>query len=175
MIARAALLVPVAAAGLALGGCGLEMSRQPKYGAQAQAPTLPGGFEQQGAPPGTVAQGDLQRAAAEADPPPVTLALVQRGRDRFDIACRPCHGDAGEGDGTVPARGFPRPPSYLSPQVMALSGRQVYGVITNGYGLMYPQAERVAPADRWAVVAYVRALQLRGRVAGGGPSAEAAR
>jgi mono/diheme cytochrome c family protein len=91
--------------------------------------------------------------------PPVTMALLQRGRQRFDIYCSPCHGLTGDGNGIIVQRGFPHPPSYLSDRLKAASNQHFYDVITQGYGAMYPYADRVEPADRWAIVAYIRALQ----------------
>jgi mono/diheme cytochrome c family protein len=98
--------------------------------------------------------------AAASNPYPVTAALLRRGRERFDIYCAPCHGAAGDGDGLLPRRGFPRPPSYHSARLRAVPDGYIYTVITSGYGRMYPYANRVPPADRWAIVAYIRALQL---------------
>jgi mono/diheme cytochrome c family protein len=70
-----------------------------------------------------------------------------------------CHGLAGDGDGIVPARGFPHPPSYAEPRLVAAPPSYIVDVITNGHGVMYPYADRVSPADRWAIAAYIRALQ----------------
>lgn len=146
---------------LPLAGCGdLGMNRQAKLGPQGPAPMFPAHTEAQPPPEGTVALGQPQRDSADAIPPPVTLAFVERGRERYGIACAPCHGIAGAGDGAAPRRGFPVPPPLASPRIAELSGRHIYDVITNGYGVMFPQAERVAPRDRWAVVAYLRALQM---------------
>jgi mono/diheme cytochrome c family protein len=92
--------------------------------------------------------------------PPVTAALLARGQERFDIFCAPCHSIAGDGDGFIARRGFPHPPSYHSDRLRSASDAHLYAVITDGYGAMYPYARRLAPADRIAVVAYVRALQL---------------
>jgi mono/diheme cytochrome c family protein len=111
-------------------------------------------------PEGTVAQGDLDRFAAAASPPPATPALLARGRERFDIYCAPCHGLAGDGDGVIVAHGFPRPPSYHDRRLLTAPAQQLYDVITKGYGVMYSYAASVEPRDRWAIVAYVRALQL---------------
>lgn len=94
-----------------------------------------------------------------AGPPPVTLALLQRGQQRFDIYCSPCHARTGDGQGMIVQRGFPAPPSYFSDRLLAAPSQHFYDVITNGYGVMYSYADRVAPADRWAIVAYIRALQ----------------
>jgi mono/diheme cytochrome c family protein len=92
-------------------------------------------------------------------PPPVTMALLQRGQERFDIYCAPCHARTGDGQGMIVQRGFPAPPSYFIDRLLAVPSQHFYDVITNGYGAMYPYADRVAPADRWAIAAYIRALQ----------------
>jgi mono/diheme cytochrome c family protein len=139
---------------VAVVGCD-NMANQPKrlpfelpYGAKANGPMLP--------PKGVVARDE---AFGPPAPPPVTLALLERGQQRFDIDCAPCHGRAGEGDGMVVQRGFPHPPSYFSDKLRQAPIQHFYDVITNGYGVMFPYADRVAPADRWAIVAYIRALQ----------------
>jgi len=106
-----------------------------------------------------VPRGALAAARAAEAPPPVTAELLARGRERYDIFCAPCHGLTGQGEGRVVQRGFPQPPSYLSARLRQAPGRHVFDVITNGYGVMYPYADRVPVADRWAIVAYVRALQ----------------
>jgi len=131
------------------------MANEPKrlpyelpYGAEARWPLLP--------PANTVPRDDPLIAAA---PPPVSLALLQRGQQRFDIYCAPCHGRAGDGNGMIVQRGFPHPPSYYSAVLRQAPNQHFYDVITHGYGAMYAYAERVSPADRWAVVAYIRALQ----------------
>lgn len=92
-------------------------------------------------------------------PPPVSAQLLARGRERYDIYCAVCHGLAGYGDGEIVRRGFPAPPSYHIARLREASVQHLYDVITDGYGIMYSYAQRVAPQDRWAIVAYVRALQ----------------
>lgn len=138
----------------ALAGCD-NMANQPKlnpyelpYGADIKWPVRP--------PPHTIARDDSRQPPS---PPPVTMALLERGRQRFDINCSPCHGRTGEGNGMIVQRGFPRPPSYFSERLRNASDRHFYDVITHGYGAMYSYADRVEPADRWAIVAYIRALQ----------------
>jgi mono/diheme cytochrome c family protein len=91
--------------------------------------------------------------------PPMSLALVQRGRERFNIFCSECHGYTGEGDGMVAQRGFPHPPSFHDPRLIAAPDEHFVDVITNGHGVMYSYADRVPPPDRWAIAAYIRALQ----------------
>ena len=87
------------------------------------------------------------------------IALLQRGRERFDIYCTPCHGIEGDGHGVVAQRGFPHPPSYHDERLRNAPDRHFYDAIRNGYGIMYPYRDRVEVADRWAIVAYIRALQ----------------
>jgi mono/diheme cytochrome c family protein len=106
-------------------------------------------------PPGTVARDEQP----EPPPPPVTMALLERGRQRFNIDCSVCHGFAGFADGMVVQRGFPAPPSYHIERLRKAPNQHYYDVITNGYGVMYSYAQRVSPEDRWAIIAYIRALQ----------------
>lgn len=153
------------AAALSLAGCDQSMTRQHRYDTEARADLWADGTAARPLPEHTVAQGDLGRDAAAATPPPIGAALLARGRERFDINCAPCHGQGGLGDGMIVQRGFPAPPSFESPRLRAASAQHVFDVITHGYGVMYSYADRVAPADRWAIVAYVRALQAAGDIA----------
>jgi mono/diheme cytochrome c family protein len=100
--------------------------------------------------------GDLDRV-----PLPITRALLERGRERFAIVCATCHGVAGDGDSAV-ARHMQRrrPPSLHEPRIVALAPGAIYRVIVAGYGVMPSYAKLLAPDDRWAVVAYVRTLEL---------------
>ena len=115
---------------------------------------------------GTSAVREVANASKRAPPeaafalPPVTVELLARGRERFDVFCAPCHGVAGDGDGFNARRGFPHPPSYHVDRLRTASDAHLYAVIRDGYGAMYPYARRLVPADRLAVVAYIRALQL---------------
>jgi mono/diheme cytochrome c family protein len=92
-------------------------------------------------------------------PVPVTEALLARGRQRFDIFCSPCHGRAGDGEGMVSQRGFKRPPSYHTGKLLGQPAGYYFDVISNGFGAMASYASRVPVEDRWAIVAYIRALQ----------------
>ena len=89
-----------------------------------------------------------------------TLAVLARGRERFDIFCAPCHSIAGDGDGMIARRGFPHPPSFHVDRLRNAPDAHFYAVITDGYGAMFPYATRIPPDDRHAIVAYIRALQL---------------
>lgn len=95
-----------------------------------------------------------------ANPLPLTKALLARGQQRFDIYCAPCHGRSGDGAGMVVQRGFPAPPNFHTDRLRQAPDSHFYQVISDGYGVMYPYADRITPRDRWAIVAYVRALQL---------------
>lgn len=92
-------------------------------------------------------------------PAAATPALLARGEQRYNIFCAPCHGRTGDGDGMIVQRGFPHPPSFNTDRLRQANAAHFYDVITNGYGVMYSYGERVPSADRWAVIAYVRALQ----------------
>jgi mono/diheme cytochrome c family protein len=120
---------------------------------------------------GTVARGQLREPTPETTgkvgaafvatvPVPVTMDLMRRGQQRYDIFCSPCHGLAGAGDGMVVQRGFRPPTSFHDPRLRAQPDGYIFDVITNGFGAMPDYAAQVSIADRWAVVAYIRALQL---------------
>ncbi len=107
--------------------------------------------------PGTVARDAPDEPAPQ--PAVITTALLDRGRTEFDIFCSPCHGRSGDGRGMIVQRGFPAPPPLWLPRLEQAKASYLYDVITNGHGVMYSYADRVKSADRWAVIAYVRALQ----------------
>lgn len=142
-----------------LAGCD-EMSHQPKYGTAAPSKLFADGKSMQSPPDGTVGRDDPISAASLYQQPAMSWDLLQRGRERYNIYCAPCHDQAGYGDGTVPSRGFPHPPSFHSARLRQASASYFIEVITHGHGVMYSYADRVAPQDRWAIVAYIRALQL---------------
>ena len=104
--------------------------------------------------------GKVNGQPSEAFPFPVTQEMVERGRERFDVFCSPCHGFAGDGDGMIVQRGFRRPPSFHEDRLRNAPAGHYFDVITNGFGAMYPYGYRVATRDRWAIIAYIRALQL---------------
>jgi hypothetical protein len=96
-------------------------------------------------------------------PMPLTGELLRRGRERFNIYCAPCHGRSGDGQGVITFHGFPTPPSFHTPKLREAPAGYLFDVITQGYGMMFSYASRIKPADRWATVAYIRALQLSQR------------
>ncbi len=153
---RWAFLLPV----LLLTGCDLSMTQQPKYTPEAPSKFWANGASARPIPAFTVAQGDLAREAAAKKPPEVTQALLARGKERFEAFCAPCHGLSGYGDGMVVQRGFPHPPSFHIPRLLNAGAQHFYNVQTKGFGVMYSYADRVSEEDRWAIAAYIRALQV---------------
>jgi mono/diheme cytochrome c family protein len=156
-----------------------DMYDQPRYKPYAASRMFDDGASARTAPEGTqprargafagssggrlgtqAVETDIIAERAQTNPYPVNMALLRRGQERFTIYCMPCHSPAGDGDGLVVRRGFPPPPSYHQDRLRNAPDRHIYDVIRNGYGVMVPYADRVEPADRWAIVAYIRALQL---------------
>lgn len=116
-----------------------------------------------GTPSGGIRAGGSGSGAdanANAFPFAVTREVLDRGRERFNIFCAPCHGLGGDGDGMIVQRGFQTPPSYHLDRLRNAPAGHFFDVITNGFGAMYPYGYRVPVRDRWAIVAYIRALQL---------------
>ncbi|HTW51690.1 MAG TPA: cytochrome c [Stellaceae bacterium] len=142
------------AASLALAGCDKDMSMQNKDKTWHAAQALPNGLKWPLTPPDGMITRD-----APGPPPKLSLALLERGRARYDIDCAPCHAATGDGGGMIVERGFPRPPPFDDKRIVGEPTRHYVDVVTNGYGIMYSFAGRVAPGDRWAIAAYIRALQ----------------
>ena len=120
--------------------------------------------------PGTVARGQLKADVlletgmvegklATTFPYPVTEAMLLRGRERFGIYCTPCHGQLGDGQGMVVRRGFKQPSSFHVDRLRGAPAGYFFDVMSNGFGVMSSYASQVPVADRWAIVAYIRALQ----------------
>jgi mono/diheme cytochrome c family protein len=153
---RTVLLMPL----LALTAChqNLTMSDQKKLAEWGRSDVFRNGKVLQSPAPGSISR-EQDTADVLTEKPPMTLALVQRGRERFDIFCSECHGYTGDADGMVVQRGFPRPPSFHEARLVSAPVGHFVDVITHGYGVMYSYADRVPPADRWAIAAYIRALQ----------------
>jgi hypothetical protein len=153
-------------------GCRLDMQVQPRENPLSRSDFF---TDQRSARPlveGTVARGQLRAdtyfytgkvANAPGDylPFPATKEIMERGRERYNIFCAPCHSRVGDGKGFIPARGFSRqPPSYHIERLQKAPLGYFYDVITNGFGIMPEYSSQIPPHDRWAIVAYVRALQL---------------
>jgi len=159
-----------------LAGCAEtgQMNDQPRYDPLEASDFFP---EQQSAllpVPGTVpfASTDSPNSPAvtgltedgepvQGWPVEVNQEMVQLGQERYNIFCIPCHGPTGEGNGKVTGFGFPKPASLLAENARSLSNGEIFEIIQNGRGNMYPYGYRVKPDERWAVIAYIRALQLK--------------
>jgi mono/diheme cytochrome c family protein len=150
-----------------------DMFDMPRTKPYKESPVFADGTTERLPPSGTVPRGALAGGdlldfgvqdgqPARVFPFPVTEDVLRRGQGRFRIYCEPCHGALGHGDGAVERRGFfPRPVADLQqPRLRAAAEGYLFGVITNGYYTMPPYGPVLTPADRWAVIAYLRALQL---------------
>lgn len=155
-----------------LAGCRLDMQVQPKQNPLSESDFYPDHRSERPLIEGTVARGQLHEdiylytgkiAGNFADymPFPLTREGLERGRERYNIYCSPCHSLLGDGKGFVPSRGFSRmPPSYHTPRLEKAPLGYLFDVITNGYGIMPDYRSQIVAEDRWKIVAYVRALQL---------------
>jgi hypothetical protein len=168
-----ALVAAVSAAGVLGGalGCNQMMNDEPRYKPLAASDFFANGQSGRPQVAGTIPHGHLHLDQAfytgrsngspvDSFPISVTRDLLARGQQRFDIFCSPCHGRVGNGDGMVVKRGFHAPPSYHIDRLRAAPVGHFFDVMTNGFGAMPSYASRVPPADRWAIAAYIRALQL---------------
>ena len=108
-------------------------------------------------------QGKINGQLADSFPMPVTLDVMARGRERFNVFCSPCHGRTGQGNGMVVQRGFRAPPSYHEDRLRNAPVGYFFDVMTNGFGAMQDYAAQVPVTDRWAIAAYMRALQFSQR------------
>ena len=153
-----------------LVACRQDMHDQPKYKPFRQSDFFADQRSARPLVPGTVARGSLREDAvyftgkAGSDfvaeiPVKVTPALLARGQERFQIFCSPCHGRTGRGDGMIVQRGFKAPSSFHVDRLRAMPVGYFYDVVTNGFGAMADYSAQVAPADRWAIAAYIRTLQ----------------
>jgi mono/diheme cytochrome c family protein len=162
----------VALVGLCLAGCSrLDMQDQPKYRPQRPSDFFADGRSERQPVEGTIARGALNEDTAfyegkdaagkdiEAFPLAVDKDFIERGQGRYNIYCAPCHGAIGNGLGMIVRRGFKQPPSYHIDRLREAPVGHIYDVISNGYGAMLNYASQVQPRDRWAIVAYIRALQ----------------
>ncbi len=163
------LLLALAAAAL-LAGCRQDMHDQPKLKPLAESDFYSDHRSARPLVEGTVARGHLdddplldtgkiEGKDATEFPWPVTSEVMARGRERFNIYCAPCHDRSGSGDGMIVRRGYRRPPSYHIDRLRQAPVGHFFDVITNGFGAMPDYRDQVPVADRWAIIAYIRALQ----------------
>jgi cytochrome c553 len=154
-----------------LSACGLNMYDQPRAEYQEKSVFLPGGVSTQPLPQGVVSRerggfDEVFYTGQDANgfvtdlPIPLTLELVQRGQQRFNIYCTPCHNFNGNGLGVIVQKGMPQPASFHDQRLRDAPVGYFFNAMTNGFGRMYSYASRIPPEDRWAIASYIRALQL---------------
>src|ERR1700732_485077 len=156
------------ACALLLAGCSLkqDMALQPKNRPLSPSDFFTDGRSERPLVENTVARGSFADEAlfvakdSNNFPLPVTQELLERGQGRYKIFCTPCHGLQGDGNGMVAMRGMKHPPSYHQDRLRQSPNGYFYDVITNGFGQMYSYSAQIPPRDRWAIIAYLRALQL---------------
>ena len=170
-VSRMLCLSAVVVVSAVLGACRQDMHDNPRFEPLEASTFFADGRSQRMPVPNTVARGTVHTdeqlytgkiGGQLADTLPVTATpeLVARGRERFNVFCSPCHGRTGRGDGMVVQRGFRAPPTFHSDRLRAAPVGYYFDVITNGFGAMQDYAAQVPVADRWAIAAYIRALQL---------------
>jgi mono/diheme cytochrome c family protein len=166
-IAAVLMLVSVSA----IAGCRQDMHTQPTYRPLRSSDFFSNGSSARPLVEGTIARGTLQTDAAfftgkngamfvSELPFPVTKEVLDRGQERFNIYCTPCHDTTGSGNGMVVQRGYPRPPSFHIDRLRTIEAGYFFDVMTTGFGRMPDYKAQVAPRDRWNIVAYIRTLQL---------------
>ena len=168
----ASMLVGMALCAMALSGCDeairQDMANQPKNRPESPSDFFADGRSVRPLIENTVARGSIDNDVYNVPkdfagfPPAVKVneKLLHRGEDRYKIFCAPCHGLQGNGEGMIAMRGMKHPPSYHIERLRTAPNGYFYDVMTNGFGAMYSYSERITPVDRWAIIAYVRALQL---------------
>ncbi len=143
-----------------------DMANQPKQNPLSPSTVFADGRSERPIVDNTVAHGSIQEDVlfvpkdSNAFPLPLTKELLERGQQRYTIFCTPCHGLQGDGMGMVAMRGMKHPPSYHQDRLRNVPVGYLYDVVTNGFGAMYGYSSQIPPRDRWAIIAYVRALQL---------------
>lgn len=164
-------LLPLVLSVAALAGCRQDMHNQPKYRGLRASAFFDNGSSARPLVDGTVARGTLQEdeafftgkvgtATVKELPFPIDQQVLDRGQERFNIYCAPCHDRTGSGRGMVVQRGFKQPPSFHIDRLREADAGHFFDVMTNGLGAMPDYRTQVDARDRWAIVAYIRALQL---------------
>jgi hypothetical protein len=152
-------------------GCRIDMHMQPKVLPLTHSEFFEDGRGSRSLVPGTVARGQLKEDTylytgmingkpGDMMPFPATREVLERGRQRFNIYCSPCHSPIGDGNGMIVQRGFRHPPSFHSPVLRQAPLGHFYDVMSNGFGVMPDYSSQVPTNDRWAIAAYIRVLQL---------------
>jgi hypothetical protein len=167
-LSKVALRICALASAFLLAGCSLkqDMAQQPK-----NRPLSPSDFFTDGRSARPLVENTVPRGALVLEnlsvpkdsnvfPLPLTMELLDRGENRYKVFCTPCHGLQGDGNGMIAMRGMKHPPSYHQDRLRQAPNGYIYDVITNGFGAMFGYSAQIAPGDRWAIVAYLRALQL---------------
>jgi mono/diheme cytochrome c family protein len=164
--------MPLVLVVLTCSACRQDMQQQPKFPPLARSWFYPDGRSARPVPAGTIAVDEISDNSALTTgyangalvttiPIPITASMLQRGRDRYNIYCAPCHAETGDGDGMIARRGFKHPANLNGDRVKNAPPGYIYAVISNGYGGMADYAYQIKdPSDRWAIVAYIRALEL---------------
>jgi cytochrome c1 len=166
-LAAAALL----SAALVVAGCRQDMHDAPRYDPLEASTVLAGGASAQPLVEGTVARGLLNDDVllhtgkdggqpSAVFPFPITRVDLDRGQERYDIYCAPCHSKTGDGNGMVVQRGFRQPPSFHTDRLRQTAPGDIFDRITNGFGVMPDYRAQIPVDDRWRIVAYLKALQL---------------
>jgi mono/diheme cytochrome c family protein len=169
--ARCLIVASALAVVLAGAGCRQDMQDQPKFIPLRASESFADHRSGRPIVEGTVARGRLQEdelldtgkvngQLADTFPFPITAEVLGRGRERFDIFCAPCHDRTGSGDGMIVRRGYKRPPSFHLDRLRDMPAGYFFDVITNGFGAMPDYRSQITERDRWAIVSYLRALQL---------------
>lgn len=170
-VSRAAAILVVSTA---LAACRQDMHDAPRYEPLEASAFFADGRSARPLVQNTVARGTLREdellytgriggELADEFPMPVTAEMMARGRERFNVFCSPCHGRTGAGNGMIVQRGFRAPPSFDEERLRTAPVGHFFDVMTNGFGAMQDYASQVPVADRWAIAAYIRALQLSQR------------
>ena len=169
---RAKILVPALLVLAICSACRQDMHDQPRYKPQARNDFFPDMRASRLPVEGTIARGELHEDAyfytgkvgsnpGDGMPFAITHDVLERGQERYNIFCAPCHSRVGDGKGMIPSRGFSRmPPSYHIERLQKAPAGYYFDVITNGFGIMQGYSAQIPAADRWKIIAYIRALQL---------------
>ncbi len=173
-IKKSSLIGLLIALSFFISACGANMFDQPKFQVNEASPYFANQSSNRELIAGTVSR---ERGALDSSfltgqddngmlselPVTLTKELLLRGQERFNIYCAPCHNYTATGDGIIVQKGMPQPTSFLEPRLVAAPVGYYYGAMTNGFGRMFSYASRIQPEDRWAISAYIKALQFSQR------------